>query len=427
MIEKKRILVFPCGSEIALEIHRALIHSIHFDLIGANSVEDHGHYVYERYIGNVPYVTDNNFISSIQNIVKQYKIDAIYPAMDSAITILKANERALGCRVISSPSETTEICLSKEKTYNLLKTVIRTPLTFDQSKINSFPIFVKPKIGYSSRGCTCVRNIEELSVYKDKQEDFLFCEYLPGIEYTVDCFTDRHGKLLFSSPRIRKRISNGISVATQATTKDVYDEVLPLVQTINKTINFRGAWFAQFKRSSDGKLCLLEIASRFGGSSALFRGVGVNFAQLTLFDAFDMNVKIIQNQYQIEMDRALDNKYKIKLSYDEVFVDFDDCIIIDKKKVNTILLSFLYQCLNNGVKISLLSRHDGDLIKSMKRFRIHNLFDRIIHITSLEKKSQYIDNKNAIFIDDSFSERKDVFENSKIPVFSVDMIECLMQ
>lgn len=426
MIDKKRILVFPCGSEIALEIHRSLIHSSHFELIGANSVDDHGRFVYENYIGNVPYVTDDNFISSIQSIVKQYKIDAIYPAMDSAITILKANESVLGCRVISSPSETTEICLSKEKTYNLLRSIIRTPVTFDYSTIDSFPIFVKPKIGYGSRGCACICSEEGLNVYNFTKEDYLFCEYLPGEEYTVDCFTDRHGNLLFSSPRIRKRISNGISVATQATTKDVYDEVLPLVQKINETINFRGAWFAQFKRSSDGKLCLLEIASRFGGSSALFRGVGVNFAQLTLFDAFDMDVKIIQNQYQIEMDRALDNKYKIDLSYDEVFVDFDDCLIIAQNKVNTTLLAFLYKCLNNEVKLSLLTRHEGDLINSMKEFRVHELFDRIIHICPLDKKSNYIDNMNAIFIDDSFAERKDVLENCHIPVFGIDMVECLL-
>lgn len=426
MVVKKRILVFPCGSEIALELHRALIHSIHFELIGANSIEDHGQYVYENYIGDVPYVTDDNFISSIQSIVKQYQIDAIYPAMDSAITVLKTNESLLGCRVISSPIDTAELCLSKEKTYNLLKEIIRTPVLFNHSKINSFPIFVKPKIGYGSRGCACVCNIEELSVYTNKQDNFLFCEYLPGEEYTVDCFTDRHGKLLFSSPRIRKRVSNGISVATQTTSKDISDEISPLIQKINETIHFRGAWFAQFKRDSRGELCLLEIASRFGGSSALFRGLGVNFAQLTLFDAFDMDVKIIQNQYQIKMDRALDNKYKIDLSYDEVFVDFDDCLIIAQNKVNTTLLAFLYKCLSSEVKISLLTRHEGDLISSMKEFRVYELFDRIIHICPLDKKSNYIDNRNAIFIDDSFAERKDVFENCHIPVFGIDMVECLL-
>jgi hypothetical protein len=43
---KKNVLVFPCGSEIGLEVYRSLKHSIHFNLIGANSVDDHGRVVF---------------------------------------------------------------------------------------------------------------------------------------------------------------------------------------------------------------------------------------------------------------------------------------------------------------------------------------------------------------------------------------------
>ena len=46
---KKNILVFPCGSEIALEIYRSVNKSIHFNLIGASSVDDHGKFIYENY------------------------------------------------------------------------------------------------------------------------------------------------------------------------------------------------------------------------------------------------------------------------------------------------------------------------------------------------------------------------------------------
>ena len=49
MFERKNILVFPCGSEIALELYRALVHSKHFNLIGASSVDDHGRFVYHNY------------------------------------------------------------------------------------------------------------------------------------------------------------------------------------------------------------------------------------------------------------------------------------------------------------------------------------------------------------------------------------------
>ena len=46
MSSKNNILVFPCGSEIGLEINNALKWSTHIELFGASSVDDHGKYVY---------------------------------------------------------------------------------------------------------------------------------------------------------------------------------------------------------------------------------------------------------------------------------------------------------------------------------------------------------------------------------------------
>ena len=56
-----------------------------------------------------------------------------------------------------------------------------------------------------------------------------------------------------------------------------------------------------------------------------------------------------------------------------------------------------------------------------------NLFDDIIIIDDKStKKSSFIKTRHSIFIDDSFAERKDVFNNCGIPVFSVDAIEVLI-
>ena len=66
----KNILVFPCGSEIALEIYRSLRYSTHFKLIGANSLDDHGKFVFETYIGGVPFVTNPDIIPTLFHIVK---------------------------------------------------------------------------------------------------------------------------------------------------------------------------------------------------------------------------------------------------------------------------------------------------------------------------------------------------------------------
>lgn len=54
---KRNILVFPCGSEIGLNIYSPVRYSTYFHLIGASSVEDHGMFIYDDYIGNLPFKT----------------------------------------------------------------------------------------------------------------------------------------------------------------------------------------------------------------------------------------------------------------------------------------------------------------------------------------------------------------------------------
>lgn len=426
---QKNILVFPCGSEIALEIYRAVRYSTHFKLIGANSVNDHGRFVYEDYEGGLPFINQDNFIPALKELIARRHIDAVYPAMDAVIELLKSHEAELGCKVIAPPAATTEICLAKSRTYKLLKDVVRTPHVYEPgSAVKTFPVFAKPDIGYGSRGARILNSAEELELHLHNYPDCIITEYLPGDEYTVDCFTGPNGQLLFAAPRQRCRVMNGISVNTRPVDTDL-GEFRTMAAAINGAMKFCGAWFFQVKRNRDGLLTLLEVASRFGGSSGLFRARGVNFALMSLFTAFDIPVTVLENDYQVEMDRALDNKYKLSLQFNEVFVDFDDCLLLEGKKVNSELVSFLYECINRGYPVNLLSRHPAGavaLTDRLKELRLEQIFDRVIHLPKGDKKSSYIHNERAIFIDDSFAERKDVFENCHIPVFSPDMVSVLL-
>lgn len=420
---KKRVLVFPCGSEIALEVYRSLKNSIHFELIGASSVSDHGRFVFENYIGGVPFVSDPGFVPAIAGIVAREHIDFVYPAMDSVIAMLKAHEAELGCPVIASPAETAEICLSKEKTYRALAGAVRLPAEYAADAVPAYPVFCKPVIGYGARGAKKIDNEAALREQLSERPDSMILEYLPGEEYTLDCFTDKTGELLFCGARLRGRISNGISVYTRPAEEQ--GEFAEIARRVNAKLRFRGAWFLQLKRAADGELALLEVASRLGGSSSLFRARGINFAQLSLFDAMGLPVSIIDNGYALEMDRALDNRYKLAISYNEVFLDYDDTLILDGKYYNPELMAFIYSCKNRGVKLTLLSAHDGDLSAELRRFGLEGLFDRVIHLPKGENKAAHIDNSDAIFIDDSFAERRRVREGAGIPVFSPDMLEAL--
>lgn len=426
MSQKKNVLVFPCGSEIALDIYSSVKFSTYFNLIGASSVDDHGMYVYEDYIGDIPFVNNPAFIPTIAKVVKEHSIDAIYPAMDTVITMTKLHETELGCRVISSTVETTEICLSKKLIYEKLQGIVNVPKVYKHSEIPKieFPVFAKPIVGYSAKGTKKLNSQEEVNTFLAGKENMLVVEYLPGEEFTVDCFTDRHGSLLFSGARKRNRVSNGISVNTYF--EESQSEFNELAQKINNQIRFRGAWFYQVKRNKHGELTLLEIASRLGGSSLLSRAIGVNLALLSLFDAFDYDVKVFSNDYKVILDRALESKYKTDIEFDSVYCDYDDCLILNKTYVNTELVKFLYKCLNEKKKIYLLSKHEHtDLMEELRMFRLDYLFDEVIHIEPTADKSTYITASRPIFIDDSNAERLNIKTKLNIPVFAPEMMDVL--
>ncbi|HBI16894.1 MAG TPA: carbamoylphosphate synthase large subunit short form [Candidatus Moranbacteria bacterium] len=422
-----RILVFPCGSEIGLEIHNALKFSTHVKLFGGSTIANHGKYVYKNYIEDIPNVDSFDFIEGINKILDENKIDFIFPAHDSVVLKLAENIDKLSCSVIGSPAKTCEICRSKSKTYDFFKGIIDVPRIYRNGESPSkYPIFLKPDIGQGSKGTFLVNSLEEIEFYKKKDESILVLEYLPGEEYTIDCFTNKNGELLYAEARRRNRVSNGISVETFPIKESIFKSI---AEKINKKLIFRGVWFFQLKKDVDGKYVLLEIAPRIAGSMALHRNLGINFALLSVFDALNKEVMISNNKYDIIMDRALFNRFQIKLEYNSVYIDLDDTIIFENK-VNPMVLFYLYQCLNDGIKVCLLSRHKArtgnDIRDILKSFKIGEIFDEIIDVMNNESKDIYIRDKKSIFIDDSFSERRVVGDKLDIPTFEVSSIESLI-
>ena len=92
------------------------------------------------------------------------------------------------------------------------------------------------------------------------------------------------------------------------------------------------------------------------------------------------------------------------------------------------LMKLIYQWLNDNKKIYLISKHETDIYVDLEKYKINKeIFEDIIIIPSDKVKADYINEKNAIFIDNYFVERKEVFEKLNIPVFDVDAIECLVR
>ncbi len=422
---KKKILIFPAGTEIAFEIVNALKYSKFVELYGGTSASDHSEFLYKNLIKGFPYIDDDGFIDYLNEIIDEYAIDCVYPAHDSASVIMSENSDKIHAQVIIANKKTTDICRSKEETYKYLKEYSFIPLTYKNiDEIPSYPVFVKPKIGQGANGAKLIKSREELDVAISADNNLIICEYLPGMEYTIDCFTDKHGKLLVSKLRNRERIRNGIAVrSSQVKNTQIIHEIANI---INEKFQFIGAWFFQVKQDINGKYKLLEISPRIPGTMGLSRNTGINFPMLTLFTFWGYDVSIIDNEYDITLDRAFYSAYRINIKYSDIYMDYDDTITLDGK-INPDVMRFIYQSINLGKKIHILSKHQTNLKEDMIKAHVDSgLFESIKVIDVNDEKYNYIDIKDAIFIDDSFAERKKVHDKLNIPVFDVDMIESLI-
>lgn len=421
---KKRVLIFPCGSEIGLEVNRALANDIHFEMFGASSLPDHGKFVFKNYIEGVPFVDSDNFVSYLVKVCEDYKIDFIVPSHDSVVLKLAQNaDKFCNVKILTSPVVTCEIARSKKKTYEVLKNEILTPLTYNITDENIvFPVFIKPDVGQGSKGAKKVNDRQELDLAYKENNQIVISEFLPNEEYTVDCFTNKNGDLLFAQGRTRTRISNGIAVNSLPVDDKKF---LEIAEKINKVLKFRGMWFFQLKKNFKGEYCLLELAPRIAGTMGLYRRLGVNFILLALYDAMGFDVKILKNNFALEIDRALYTACKHDIDYNCVYVDFDDTII-NSSGVNTDVIKFLYQAKNENKKIVLLTKHEKNISETFEKYSIApKLFDSVMQIEKSDNKYKYISEPKSIFIDDSYSERIEVYKNKNIPVFGVDSIDVL--
>ena len=421
------VLVFPCGSEIGLELHRALKDVRFVTLFGASGVPDHGESVYRNYDGSLPLITEDGFTEAFNALLERLQIDYIYPALDSVQAFLSANRYLLHATLIAPTDATVQTCRNKAETYRALSGCGFLPRVYASAQeVDAYPVFLKPAVGQGSQGAQRIPSAAALSLALAAAEGpQVICEYLPGDEYTVDCFTDRHGALRYCALRTRERVKSGISVRSSLCPPD--DTVNAMAEEINARLFFRGAWFFQLKKDAAGQYKLLECAPRVAGAMCLDRALGVDLPLLTLYDAMGMDVAIAPQAGFARVERALYNVYELDIAYDEAYIDYDDTLIV-RGNVNLTVLRFVYQCVQKGVRVVLLTRHAGDVREDMRRYRLSpDLFDDIVAIPPEAQKADCIrPSERAVAIDDSFAERQRLTQAFGMPAFGPESAEALL-
>lgn len=421
----KNILIYPCGADNALEIYHSIRFSLHFNVLGANSKDSIADLIYDTPTIRLPNINEKTFLKVLNEIISERNIDFIFPTHDDVIFYLSSNASKINCKIIGGDYNTNLIVRNKKLTYDHFKKFSFCPKLYNSlDEIQSFPVFAKPCQGHGSIGAKKINSSNDINNIDLNKN--VITEYLPGKEYTVDCLTDKNGELIYSYARLRYVVRNGVSHINKEAKDEIQKQVKKIGEIINKNLSFNGLWFFQVKQDSNGKLKLLEICTRMATTMSFARFKGVNLPLLTLFSNMGLDIKAQVTHNNIKLYRCSQTKVKYNFSYENVYIDFDDTLIINNK-VCLDAISFIYQCQNKGIDVILISKHQFNISKTLAEYNIpKDIFSEIIIISMDEPKYKHINKKKAIFIDNYYFERNSVYENLKIPVFDVDSLKDLI-
>ncbi|SFB47954.1 hypothetical protein SAMN05216312_109216 [Cohnella sp. OV330] len=377
----KNVLIYPCGTAEGLELNRALGQMIHYRLYGLGDREgDPGELAYLRYEGFLA-VEDAKALEKLEEIVDRLSIDYIYPADPEAQRLLMANKSKLRATVVGSPHDTLVLCGDKRKvdalSVQLAASLDQTPVDPGSKKVEA--------------------------------------------EYEVLAFTDLQGRLRFS----RALRSEDSSILECDGESPVGRQLSDLAEALNRQLAFEGAWSFRVSHPVSANARITGIESGYSARFAYYRNKGINIATLSLFDRMGHQIEFREQQPGLRAMEYTQLRYRLEYEYDHVYIDLDDTLIVNGA-VNPMLAAFIYQCRNKGKSVHLITKHRDVLHDTLERYRLLALFDQIVWLKSLDQKCLHMKNKRAIFIDDSFSERKQVSERLGIPVFEVSAVECLL-
>lgn len=406
---KKKVLVFPAGTEIANEIIASLNNNKTYEVVLASSEFPSYADFRNKPVHYLPFVSDISFCNQLKDLIRKESILFIVPAHDDVAYKLSKIQDNLQVKVIGQSYFANSIVRFKDKTYEFFKNKIPIGKIYNnKNEIDLFPIFVKPKKGQGSLDSHKINSTSDLNDFflKRKIDDFVLMEFFSGKEYTVDCFSE-NGEIVYFGARSRDKTLKGISViSTYVNNSDLNKEIESYANVISKELEMHGVWFFQMMYDENQQLRLLEIAPRVSGSMMLNRARGMNFIEAALYQAEGFKINPAINNVNVSIGRALKSVCKHNYEFDNLYVDFDDTLYLDERKINSDLMKFIFDCKNENKKIYLITKNKKrNLTEILRVFGISNIFDKIIHLDAIDIKADRM-MENSLLIDDSFFERK---------------------
>ena len=232
----------------------------------------------------LPYTTDGKFYDALPEVCYENNIGMIIPTSDydtNALVIL-VESGAL-------PEFTHAVVSSREFVLKCQDKVL-TCAVFSDANVDflmplkeedfEYPMFLKPRYGYTSEDCRVIREYREIPHHileSEDFDDFIFQYYLdPDLfeEYSVDCYYNSNSELMSAVPRKRIMVRAGDSWKAMTIRNEIYEWVM---QFFNILPGARGPVNIQcFLNTVNKEIVAGEINPRFARGYSLSHAAGAN-------------------------------------------------------------------------------------------------------------------------------------------------------
>lgn len=229
----------------------------------------------------VPLVSDQNYSSSVIDLIQRNSIDYYIPLIDEELAVAKTEiYKKTQVHVIAPSLTFIDLCINK---YKLMKFLEKNNLSTIESYSGIefkdqllFPVFVKPISGRGSRGIRKINSKEQLKAYYILEgyqpEEILIQPLIEGEEYTVGVTTNNLNEVLcIGSKRIISK--RGI---TQIAVTENNNQINELVKRLVNIMKPCGPMNIQLFITAEGELKIFEINPRFSTTTILEIEAGVN-------------------------------------------------------------------------------------------------------------------------------------------------------
>lgn len=295
-MNKLKVMVTGAGSTMGQSVLKALLMSKYnenLDVVVTNSEPLGASFflsdkVTKRYL--VPIAKDPNYLDKIIEICKNEGVQAIFSGTEHEIYALANGAEKIkaetGAIVMLSRPEVVDIGTDKYRTYEFFKEhdlpYPDTVLFDDYQKLVDrvgYPIFMKPRTSSGSRNIYKIHNEKELFEKKfTDSDDIVLQEFLDSdVEYTVETFCDKTGKVVGTIP-MRRELDYGMSYSGKI---DRNEEAIAVAEKIGAALKPEGALNVQL-RMVNGKAVPFEINTRFSSTECVRAHYGFNSVEAAI-------------------------------------------------------------------------------------------------------------------------------------------------